>query len=195
MINVKIIHPTNNSDIDVGLPENILLRDVFNQLIDAHFLNAGQLYTGILKPFGTRKESTPLDNDKTVAENGVGNNDTIQTLISTKAGGFDIVQLWQEFYPYLDQIGTVVGITVAAIGFGAWIRDKFSRSYTPKQFTQIITDKELWNAHELAIKLDITDEDSKKLLQGFGYKWDNRYSLYFKTDKTVEIIEKMQKSS
>ena len=85
-INVKIIHPTNNSDIDIGLPENILLRDVFSQLVDVNFLSAGQLYTGVLKPAGVRKESIPLDNDKTVSENGIGNNDTIQTLIATRAG-------------------------------------------------------------------------------------------------------------
>ncbi len=85
-INVKIIHPTNNSDIDIGLPENIVLRDVFSQLIDANFLSVGQPYTGVLKPSGARKESVPLDNDKTIGENGVGNNDTIQTLIATQAG-------------------------------------------------------------------------------------------------------------
>ena len=85
-INVKIIHPTNNSDIDIGLPENILLRDVFSQLIDANFLNPGQPYTGVLKPAGARKESVPLNNDKSIKDNGVGNNDTIQTLIATQAG-------------------------------------------------------------------------------------------------------------
>jgi hypothetical protein len=85
-INVKIIHPTNNSDIDIGLPENILLRDVFSQLVDANFLSAGQPYTGVLKPAGTRKESIPLDNDKTIGENNIDNNDTIQTLIATQAG-------------------------------------------------------------------------------------------------------------
>ncbi len=85
-INVKVIHPTNNSDVDIGLPENILLRDVFSQLVEAGFLSAGQPYTGVLKPAGVRKDSVPLDNDKTVSENGVGNNDTIQTLIATQAG-------------------------------------------------------------------------------------------------------------
>jgi len=85
-INVKFIHPTNNSDIDIGLPANIMLRDVFSQLIDANFLTSGQPYTGVLKPSGNRKESVPLNNDKTVSENGVGNNDTIQTLIATQAG-------------------------------------------------------------------------------------------------------------
>jgi len=85
-INIKIIHPTNNSDIDIGLPANILLRDVFSQLIDANFLSAGQPYSGVLKPSGERKESVPLDNDKTIGENGIGNNDTIQMLIATQAG-------------------------------------------------------------------------------------------------------------
>ena len=85
-INVKFIHPTNNSDIDIGLPANIMLRDVFSQLIDANFLSSGQPYTGVLKPSGERKESIPLDNDKTIGDNGVGNNDTIQTLIATQAG-------------------------------------------------------------------------------------------------------------
>jgi len=85
-INITVMHPTNNADIDLGLPENILLGDVFNQLIDANFLSAGQPYTGVLKPAGARKENVPLDNDKTISANGVGNNDTIQTLISTPAG-------------------------------------------------------------------------------------------------------------
>lgn len=85
-INVKIIHPTNNSDIDIGLPENILLGEVFSQLIEANFLSSGQPYTGVLKPAGVRKESVPLDNGKTIGENGINNNDTIQTLIATQAG-------------------------------------------------------------------------------------------------------------
>lgn len=85
-VNIKIIHPTNNSDVDIGVPENILLRDVFSQLVEANFLTAGQSYTGVLKPSGVREERTPLDNNKTIRENGVGNNDTIQTLIATPAG-------------------------------------------------------------------------------------------------------------
>ena len=93
-VNVKIIHPTNNSDIDIGLPDNILLRDVFSQLIDANFLSSGQPYTGVLKPSGERRESVNLDNDKSISQNGIGNNDTIQTIIATQAGGkADFLQL------------------------------------------------------------------------------------------------------
>ena len=44
-INVKIIRPTDNSDIDIELLGNIVLRDVFSHLIDTNFLSAGQPYT------------------------------------------------------------------------------------------------------------------------------------------------------
>jgi len=85
-LNVRIIHPTNNSVVDLGLPDNILLRDVFVQLVEENVLSAGQAYDGVLKPSGNRTESVKLDNDKTIAENGVGNNDTILVTLSTKAG-------------------------------------------------------------------------------------------------------------
>jgi len=89
-INVKFIHPTNNSDIDIGVPGDILLRDVFVQLVDANFLASGQPYTGVLKakPSIGRTESITLDNDKSIAQNTVGNDDTITILIATQAGRF-----------------------------------------------------------------------------------------------------------
>jgi|GEM_PF-2841318 len=199
--NILMIHPTNNSDIDVGLPCNILLRDVFCQLIDAGFLSTGQYYNCVLVPNDNRKERIALDNDKTISENGIENNDVIQILTATQAGGGgdvacycieSIYMLWNSFYPYLDQINTILGITVPMLGFGMWVNKKFSKKYTPKQFTEKITDKELWNYHELALKLDISDDEAKKLLKGFGYKWNRNFSLYCKTDKTVDIIKKVK---
>jgi hypothetical protein len=77
-LHVKFIHPANLSDIDIGLPENIVLRDVFSQLVDANFLSAGQPYTGVLNPSGERKESRLLENNKSIGENDIKNNDTIQ---------------------------------------------------------------------------------------------------------------------
>ena len=81
-INVKVIHPTNNSDIDIGVPEETLLRDVFAQLIEASFLSSGQQYSGVNKS----KDNQPLDNEKSISENGVEDNNTILTVLSTKAG-------------------------------------------------------------------------------------------------------------
>jgi len=76
-INVKIVHPINGSDIDLGLPTNILLGDIFSQLVDAAYLPQEQPFVGILKPNRFSKESRALDNNTTIEENGVINNDTI----------------------------------------------------------------------------------------------------------------------
>ena len=81
-INVKVIHPTNNADIDIGLPGEIILRDVFTQLIDASFLAASpEGYRGVNKSKGNKA----LDNDKSMTENGVENNDTILVTPNIKA--------------------------------------------------------------------------------------------------------------
>lgn len=169
-IEVKLIHPTNNSDIDAEIPVELTLGDVFNQLVEATFLTEGQLYTGVLKPRGNRNDSIPLDNQKSIRANCINNNDTIQIFIATAAAGevdYIVVDLWRAIYPYLDQVGTVLGITGTVVGFGAWIKNKFSRKYTPSSFVEKLTSKELWNAHELSLKLNISDEDAKKTAKGF----------------------------
>ncbi len=194
-ITVKIIHPTNNSDVDVELPVDIILNEVFPELIEANFLSVCENYSAVLKPRDNCSNYIMLDNQKSVYENGIQENDTIQILIPTAAGGdIDyVIDLWQTIYPFLDQVGTVLGITGSAIGFGLWIKNKFSHKYTPSSFIEKIMSKELWNVHELSLKLNIPDDDAKKLLKGFGYKWDKRLSLYVKTDKTVEILEAINK--
>ena len=49
-VKVTIIHPINCSNIDIGLPNNIVLRDVFEHLVNTSFLDVGQLYTGMRIP-------------------------------------------------------------------------------------------------------------------------------------------------
>lgn len=197
VFDVKIIHPSNNSDIDVRLPNKILFRDVISQLIQAEFISDVDIerYSGFVKSDGDKQETIMLDNSKTAEENAIKSGDIIQLLISTPSGGFDFTQLWQEIYPYLDQLGTIIEITGAVIGVGTWIKNRFGHGCTPRQFTGIITDKEFWNPHELALSLDITDDEAKNLLKGFGYKWDKHFSLFCKTNQTVEIIEKINFSN
>lgn len=43
-LRIKIIHPTDNSDIELELPDSITLGDVFSQLIDVNFLSPGHPY-------------------------------------------------------------------------------------------------------------------------------------------------------
>ncbi|MDR0918190.1 MAG: hypothetical protein LBM93_02920 [Oscillospiraceae bacterium] len=85
-INVKFIHPTNNSDIDIEVPENMVLGDVFKQLIDENFLTSGQPYTGIPYPTGGHRDGIPLDYDKTIGDNGISNNDSIQIITAITVG-------------------------------------------------------------------------------------------------------------
>ena len=82
-LSLKFIHPSNNSDIDIDVPDSMFLRDIFAQLIEHEFLSPGQPYTGSLKSSG---ESVLLDNNRTLKENEVPNNATIQIVTATPAG-------------------------------------------------------------------------------------------------------------
>lgn len=201
-VKVKIIHPTNDSNVEMELPDNILLEDVFSQLIESGFLSDDYLYSGILKNTEKRQESIWLDDNKTVEENGIKDNDIIQIKCTTAGqcaaadgSGFEIVQVWNTIYPYLDQLGTIVGLTGAAIGVGSWMKRRLGDTYTPKQFIEIITDRKIWNVHELALRLGITEDESRDLLKGLGYKWNENCSRFWKTNKTVEIIEKIKNAA
>jgi translation initiation factor IF-1 len=72
-IGVTIVHPTNNSELEITLPHNLLVRDIFDHLISADFLSPGQSYSGEIK--STKRF---LSSNKTIAENGIRNNDVIQ---------------------------------------------------------------------------------------------------------------------
>jgi hypothetical protein len=187
-INVTFVHPTNGQEIEVELEDTLTATSILNELIDACFIpdniSRGG-YTLLIKD--SQKEISGL---QTVIDGGGKDGSVIRVVFATCSGGFDFVQLWQDIYPYLDQIGTVITMAGAAVGVGTWIKKKFSREFTPKQLTDIVTDKEFWNTHELALKLNITNEEAKKLLKGYGYKWERHYALFYKTDKTVEIIKK-----
>lgn len=81
-ITVNIIHPTNGSYVEAELPEDMLLEDVYSQLIEADFLDPDptEKYTFLLKPSGTRKEVVELNSTKTAKDNGIQNNDVIQII-------------------------------------------------------------------------------------------------------------------
>ena len=73
-INVRFIHPTNNSDVEIKLLNNMLLQNAFDLLIDSGFIPEKypkNCYRGIIKLKGE------LDNNKTVIANNIVNNDVI----------------------------------------------------------------------------------------------------------------------
>ncbi len=75
---IKFIHPTNNLELEAELSVNFVLRDLISLLIDEKFLYAGGEYVGELIPSENRTEGVILDNNKTVFENGIVNNDIMQ---------------------------------------------------------------------------------------------------------------------
>lgn len=191
-INIVFLHPTNGSTLEAEMDVSLTADDIINELIACNFIpdDLGKGYYRLL----IKDTLTEIGGMQKIDIQGDKSNLTIRVLLATCAGGGEyLLGLWQSVYPYLDQIGTALGIIGTTVSFGVWIKNKFGYYYEPKQFVEKITDKEFWNAHELALKLNITNEEAKNLLKGFGYKWDNHFSLYYKTDKTIEILEKIQK--
>ena len=219
-INVKIIHPTNNSNMDIGLPENLLLKDLFNQLIDANFLTGEQSYTSVLKPGRERTENKPLDNDKTVGENCIENNDVILILPRFS---------WHEcgvcfLFSYLNKISELYSEmkadtleTLEANGGKHSIIDwnRFLQAASLcKDFLNIMDDcqylcgsigcsvndieitlqKRWWKTHELALKLDKSNETAVNLLHILGYQFHDKIGIFSRTEETDRIAAKMQNS-
>lgn len=108
----------------------------------------------------------------------------------------DIQLWWKEAYPVIEQIATVAGaitgvaaIAVTPISFIKWVRNKLQRKREKSELTWIktILEKDEWNISMLSQKLDITDDEAKKILKGFGYEWDAKKMLYVATDNTQKL--------
>lgn len=80
-LNIKMINTTTGRDVDLGVPEETILRDVFSQLVEAELLTAGVAYSAVNKT----QDMKPLVNDKSIKENGVKDNDTLLITNATPA--------------------------------------------------------------------------------------------------------------
>lgn len=102
--------------------------------------------------------------------------------------------LWENIYPYLDYIGTLLGVVGGTIGFGRWLKRKFEHKHPPKELFSFVINSGTWSSLELASKLNITQEEAKNILKGFGYEWDKTARLYKRTDRTYAIINLLKES-
>lgn len=119
-----------------------------------------------------------------------------------QAGGPDlknIIQLWNDYYPIIDQISTVFGFLGGVAGFSTFLKstfiDKKKKLLPPHGAFDFILAKAQWNHNELAESLEIEKESAKKILQGLGYKWDNSKKLYVHQDDPNKIKDKLSKVS
>lgn len=116
-------------------------------------------------------------------------------LLHSLMGVVDIADWWAKAYPIISQIADVAGaLTGVAAIFASpfylikWIRNKIrEKSIDEHTWIQECIAHDTWNASELASILSITVEQSKSLLKGFGYKWDNHKMLYVATETTEKL--------
>ena len=120
-------------------------------------------------------------------------------------GDIDIADWWAQAYPILEYIANVTGavtgvaaITSAPFIFIRWLRSKkvnkekeeynsWEKGNLEYAWVHNILVKDSWNISSLSNELSITDEETKKLLKGFGFVWDSHKMLYIATENTEKL--------
>jgi len=119
-----------------------------------------------------------------------------RTTITATIEGFDIVYWWANVYPIIEQISNVTGaiigtsaIGTAAYHFVKWFRNKVQGlgGRDESAFIKEILSKNNWRTSDLAEKLNVSKEDAKKMLQGFGFKWNPIKQKYVESDLTDKM--------
>jgi len=119
-----------------------------------------------------------------------------QQLLGYMLGEIDIADWWAQAYPIIAQIADVAGAVtgVAAIAsapfvFIKWIRSKCQKAEKTAEYTLIqkILSGDSWNVSLLSQELSLSEDDTKKLLKGFGYEWNRNKMLYIATEKTEKL--------
>lgn len=75
IMRVKVMHPTEHNIIDVDIPDDMTLSKVISELKEAIFIDTGWAYKAVL---ADGEEERELDLKKTLAENGVVENEMIR---------------------------------------------------------------------------------------------------------------------
>jgi hypothetical protein len=105
----------------------------------------------------------------------------------------DMADWWARAYPVIETISTVSGaITDSAAVISApflfikWFRGKMNTANEASTIQQILYEDK-WSITELAEKYDLDRDKTKRVLKGFGYKWDNKKMIYCKTELTDKL--------
>lgn len=73
----------------------------------------------------------------------------------------------------------------------SWFKNKYKNNRKipyPHSFTDYIYHKNIWNYHELAVQIDVNEEQAKLLLKAFGYKWDQSKLAYIVDNNIKQLI-------
>jgi len=112
----------------------------------------------------------------------------------------DIADWWATALPVIEQIATVTGaltgvaaMVSAPFVFIKWVRSKLNKRKrsmkTELEWVSLILAKSEWNVSQLSQELSMAKGDVKRLLNGFGYKWDPKKMLYVASRTTEKLRE------
>ena len=79
-LNMKIVHPTNSAETEIAVPEQMLMCDIFSLLVEHGFLLSWD--SRQFSSVNLTQHCKPLDNNKSVKNNGIEDNDTIVIIMS-----------------------------------------------------------------------------------------------------------------
>ena len=108
----------------------------------------------------------------------------------------DIKAWWEQAYPIIEQIATVTGaitgvaaITATPLAFIKWILNKLQEKQEKNEYKwiKLILNEDEWNVSVLSQKLELSENETKKILKGFGYMWNAKKMLYIATENTHKL--------
>ncbi len=108
----------------------------------------------------------------------------------------EIKEWWLQAYPIIEQIATVTGavtgvsaVVVAPISFVKWVRNKLQKKKEKSEYSwiKLILEKNEWSVSVLAKKIELSEDETKKILKGFGYVWNAKKMLYVATENTCKL--------
>ena len=114
-----------------------------------------------------------------------------------QAGGpgfVELAEIWNDIEPWLNGVAIFFGI------FGWNIKDAVKsirlhfekKKVPPHTVIDFLATRDKWNHKELAAILEIPEENAKKLLKTFGYKYDRSLMQYIPGDETEKLRENLK---
>ncbi|EOU1600912.1 hypothetical protein QTI38_04955 [Clostridium perfringens] len=204
-------HPVITEDI-IDINDETTLEDIFkhsnqeNADVSRYYLLGGEYYFNQKKlPYIKKKDCSiswgvDYKNIKVldfIFTHNIKDNTIYADTEIVQAGGRelkDIWELWNQYYPYIEQIVTTIGFIQIGYNFIKFIKDLFKDKKIEKEppcaFLDLIFSKDEWNHYELAKNLEISSEQAKNFLKGFGYKWNKSKRLYINENNIEEIRHK-----
>lgn len=130
-----------------------------------------------------------------ISTHEIRNNTIVANGGQAQAGGLgykDLVEIWNNVYPIIDQFVTVVGAGTIMYGTGKWIKSLLYKKEVPPQFYfDLIFSRKVWNHFELSGLLNISADDTKKILNSFGYRYDKAVLMFVQQPKSLELKKKL----